>query len=157
MDDSVTTAAAAAPAGGGGVSGTVAMGGGASGTIHEQTGAFTTVLPLVSLPGRGSTGVGLSLAYDQGAAGAGVDRCSLGQGIGVGKPFIDPDGGGTLHTASGGSYPLAPDGTTGTGVKRYLLKDFALRDAPGTLPERQGLEGGAVRWLWQRGGARPGR
>ncbi|MER7959594.1 RHS repeat-associated core domain-containing protein, partial [Streptomyces sp. NPDC096030] len=48
--------------------------------------------------------------------------------------------GGTLHTASGGSYPLNPADTAGPGLKRYLLKDLALRDQPGTLPERDGLE-----------------
>ncbi|MFF7183467.1 RHS repeat-associated core domain-containing protein [Streptomyces sp. NPDC008121] len=143
-----TDTAAAAPAAGG-VPGTVAMGGGASGSVHEQTGAFQTVLPLVSLPGRGGTGVDLSLVYEQGAAGAGVGRHGLGQGIGLGKPSVDPDGGGTLHTASGGSYPLAPGDTTGTGVQRYLLKDFALRDAPGTLTGRAGLEDvpRAYRWV----------
>ncbi|MFF7183177.1 RHS repeat-associated core domain-containing protein [Streptomyces sp. NPDC008121] len=144
---SAGTAAAAAVTGGG-VSGTVAMGGGASGTIHEQTGAFAMVLPLVSLPGRGGAGVELALAYDQNAAAAGVDRSGLGQGIGLGKPFIDPDGGGTLHTASGGSYPLAPGDTTGTGVRRYLLKDFALRDTPGTLPGRDGLEDVPRAYRW---------
>ncbi|MER7960339.1 hypothetical protein ABTY94_37560, partial [Streptomyces sp. NPDC096030] len=103
------TAAVSAPAG---VSGTVAMGGGASGGIHEQTGAFSTVLPLVSLPGRGGAGVELALAYSQTAAAAGADRHGLGQGMGLGKAFIDPDGGGTLHTASGGgSYPLRPGDT----------------------------------------------
>ncbi|MER7959888.1 RHS repeat-associated core domain-containing protein, partial [Streptomyces sp. NPDC096030] len=74
----------------------------------------------------------------------------LGQGIGLGKAFIDPDGGGTLHTASGGgSYPLRPGDTEGTGLQRYLLKDLALRDAPGTLPERAGAEGvpRAYRWV----------
>ncbi|MFF7183099.1 RHS repeat-associated core domain-containing protein [Streptomyces sp. NPDC008121] len=131
------------------MSGTVAMGGGASGTIHEQTGAFTTVLPLVSLPGRGGAGLDLSLAYDQGAAGAGADRHGLGQGMGLGKAFIDPDGGGMLHTASGaGSFPLAPGDATGTGLKRYLLKDLALRDQPGTLPARDGLEGVPRDYRW---------
>ncbi|MER7959683.1 hypothetical protein, partial [Streptomyces sp. NPDC096030] len=79
------------------------MGGGTAGSIREQTGAFTTALPLVSLPGRGGAGVELALAYDQGAAGAGADRHGLGQGMGLGKAFIDPGDGGTLHTP-GGSY-----------------------------------------------------
>ncbi|MFF7183476.1 hypothetical protein [Streptomyces sp. NPDC008121] len=142
---SVTSAASAA----GGVSGAVALGGGASGSISEQTGAFAMVLPLVSLPGRGGAGVELSLAYDQGAAGAGADRHALGQGMGLGKAFIDPDGGGTLHTASGGgSFPLAPGDITGTGLKRYLLKDLALRDTPGSLPARDGLEGVPREYRW---------
>ncbi|MFF7183541.1 RHS repeat-associated core domain-containing protein [Streptomyces sp. NPDC008121] len=126
------------------------MGGGATGDIHEQTGAFQSVLPLVSLPGRGSAAVELALAYDQGAARAGVDRHGLGQGMGLGKAFIDPDGGGTLHTASGGgSFPLAPGDTTRTGLKRYLLRDLALRDSPGIIPERDGLDGvpRAYRWV----------
>ncbi|MER7960064.1 RHS repeat-associated core domain-containing protein, partial [Streptomyces sp. NPDC096030] len=53
--------------------------------------------------------------------------------------FIDPGDGGTLHTP-GGSYPLRPGDTDGTGLQRYLLKDLALRDAPGTLPARDGQE-----------------
>ncbi|MFF7183377.1 RHS repeat-associated core domain-containing protein [Streptomyces sp. NPDC008121] len=144
-----TTAAAASAVAAAGVSGTVAMGGGASGSIHEQTGAFTTVLPLLSLPGRGGTGVELALAYDQNAAGAGADRHGLGAGIGLGKPFIDPDSGGTLHTPSGaGSYPIHPGDTTGTGLKRYLLKDLALRDAPGVLREREGLADLLRKYRW---------
>ncbi|MER7960099.1 RHS repeat-associated core domain-containing protein [Streptomyces sp. NPDC096030] len=133
-------AASVAAAAQAGLSGTVAIGGGASGGIHEQSGAFTAALPLMALPGRGSTGLELALAYSQAAAAAGADRHGLGAGIGLGKAFIDPGDGGTLHTASGGgSYPLRP-GSTGTGLQRYLLKDLALRDAPGTLPEREGLE-----------------
>ncbi|MER7959987.1 RHS repeat-associated core domain-containing protein [Streptomyces sp. NPDC096030] len=141
-----TAAAVSTPAG---VSGTVAMGGGASGSIHEQTGAFQTVLPLVSLPGRGGAGAELALAYSQAAAGAGTDRHGLGQGMGLGKTFIDPGDGGTLHTASGGSYPLRPGDTEGTGLQRYLLKDLALRDTPGTLPARDGAEEvpRAYRWV----------
>ncbi|MER7959984.1 RHS repeat-associated core domain-containing protein [Streptomyces sp. NPDC096030] len=138
-------AAAAVPAG---VSGAVAMGGGATGSISEQTGAFITAFPLVSLPGRGGSGVELALAYDQTAAAAGAGRHGLGQGMGLGKPFIDPDGGGSLHTP-GGSYPLRPGDTEGTGLERYLLKDLVLRDAPGTLPARDGAEGvpRAYRWV----------
>ncbi|MER7959707.1 RHS repeat-associated core domain-containing protein [Streptomyces sp. NPDC096030] len=142
-------AAAARTAAQAGVSGTVAMGGGATGTVREQTGAFTTAFPLVSLPGRGSTGVELALAYDQTAAAAGTDRHGLGQGTGLGKPFIDPDGGGTLHTASGGgSYPLRPGDTEGTGLQRYLLKDLALREQRGTLPAREGLDGVPREYRW---------
>ncbi|MFF7183163.1 RHS repeat-associated core domain-containing protein [Streptomyces sp. NPDC008121] len=141
-------AVAAGVAGGAGVSGSVALGGGASGSISEQTGAFTTVLPLVSLPGRAGAGVELGLAYSQGAAGAGADRHGLGQGIGLGKAFIDPESGGTLHTASGGSYQFAPGDKTGTGLRRYLLQDLALRDQPGTLPARDGLEGAARDYRW---------
>ncbi|MER7959357.1 hypothetical protein, partial [Streptomyces sp. NPDC096030] len=147
----VLTAHAAAPSAVSsvaGVSGTVAMGGGASGSIHEQTGAFSTAFPLVSLPGRGGAGVGLTLAYDQAAAGAGADRHGLGQGIGLGKAFVSPEDGGTLHTASGGSYRLRPGDTEGTGLQRYLLKDLALRDQPGTLPERDGLEGVPRDYRW---------
>ncbi|MER7960175.1 hypothetical protein, partial [Streptomyces sp. NPDC096030] len=131
-----------------GVSGTVAMGGGATGSIREQTGAFTTAFPLVSLPGRGSAALELALAYDQTAAAAGADRHGLGQGMGLGKAFIDPDGGGTLHTASGGSYPLNPADTAGPGLKRYLLKDLALRDQPGTLPARDGAEDMPREYRW---------
>ncbi|MER7959937.1 RHS repeat-associated core domain-containing protein [Streptomyces sp. NPDC096030] len=138
-------AAVSSPAG---VSGTVAMGGGASGSIREQTGAFTTALPLVSLPGRGSAALELALAYDQTAAAAGAGRHGLGQGMGLGKAFIDPDGGGTLHTASGGSYRLRPGDTEGTGLQRYLLKDLALRDQPGTLPARDGAEGVPRDYRW---------
>ncbi|MFF7182976.1 RHS repeat-associated core domain-containing protein [Streptomyces sp. NPDC008121] len=135
-------------AGAAGVSGAVAMGGGATGSISEQTGAFQTVLPLVSLPGRGSTGVELALAYDQTAAGAGADRHGLGQGMGLGKAFVDPDGGGTLHTGSGGSYPVKHGDTTGTGLERYLLKDLAFREQPGTLPQRGGLDGVPREYRW---------
>ncbi|MER7960240.1 hypothetical protein, partial [Streptomyces sp. NPDC096030] len=118
-------------------------------SIHEQTGAFTTALPLVSLPGRGSAALELALAYDQGAAGAGADRHGLGQGMGLGKAFIDPDGGGTLHTASGGgSYRLSPGDTEGTGLQRYLLRDLALRDQPGTLPARDGAEDMPREYRW---------
>ncbi|MER7960073.1 RHS repeat-associated core domain-containing protein [Streptomyces sp. NPDC096030] len=132
-----------------GVSGTVAMGGGTAGSIHEQNGAFITAFPLMSLPGRGGTGVELALAYDQTAAAAGAGRHGLGQGMGLGKPFIDPDGGGTLHTASGGgSYPLRPGDTEGTGLQRYLLKDLVLRDSPGSLPAREGLEEVARDYRW---------
>ncbi|MFF7183413.1 RHS repeat-associated core domain-containing protein [Streptomyces sp. NPDC008121] len=137
--------ASAAPAG---VSGTVAMGGGATASITEQTGVLATAFPLVSLPGRGAAGVELTLAYDQTAAGAGADRHGMGQGIGLGKAFINPDDGGTLHTAGGGSYPLRPGDTKGTGVQRYLLKDLALRDARGALPEREGLEGVPRDYRW---------
>ncbi|MFF7183161.1 RHS repeat-associated core domain-containing protein [Streptomyces sp. NPDC008121] len=90
----------------------------------------------------------LALAYDQTAAGAGMDRHGLGEGFGLGKAFVDPEGGGTLHTASGGSFPLQPGDTTGTGLKRYLLKDLAFREAPGTLPDREGLEGAAREYRW---------
>ncbi|MER7960122.1 hypothetical protein [Streptomyces sp. NPDC096030] len=139
-----TSAAVSSPAG---VSGTVAMGGGTAGSIHEQTGAFTTAFPLVSLPGRGGAAVELALSYDQTAAGAGADRHGLGQGTGLGKPFIDPDGGGILHTP-GGSYRLRPGDTQGTGLERYLLKDLALREAPGTLPEQDGAEGVPRDYRW---------
>ncbi|MFF7183621.1 hypothetical protein [Streptomyces sp. NPDC008121] len=142
-------ASAAAVSGPAGVSGAVALGGGASGSISEQTGAFTTVLPLVSLPGRGSMGVELALSYGQGAAAAGADRHGLGQGMGLGKAFIDPDGAGTLHTASGGgSYRIDPGDTTGTGLERYLLSELALRDAPGTLPAREGMDGVSRAYRW---------
>ncbi|MFF7183398.1 hypothetical protein, partial [Streptomyces sp. NPDC008121] len=131
-----------------GVSGAVVLGGGASGSVSEQTGAFAMVLPLVSLPGRGGAGVELALAYGQGAAAAGADRHALGQGMGLGKAFIDPEGAGTLHTASGGSYQLRPGGTSGTGLERYLLNDLALRDAPGTLPAREGMDGVSRAYRW---------
>ncbi|MFF7183381.1 RHS repeat-associated core domain-containing protein [Streptomyces sp. NPDC008121] len=144
-----TRTAGAAAAAGTGVSGTVAMGGGATGNIHERTGAFQTALPLVSLPGRGEAGIEIALAYDQTAAAAGSDRHGLGQGMGLGQPFIDPADGGTLHTASGaGSYPIRTSDTEGTGLGRYLLKDLALRDAPGTLPPREGLEDGPREYRW---------
>ncbi|MFF7182963.1 RHS repeat-associated core domain-containing protein [Streptomyces sp. NPDC008121] len=123
------------------------MGGGAAGQINEQTGAFTTALPLVSLPGRGQTAVELALAYDQTAAGAGADRFSLGQGIGLGKAYVDPADGGALHTP-GGSFPISPADTSGTGLKRYLLKDLSFREAPGTLAPRPGLEGIARSYKW---------
>ncbi|MER7959318.1 RHS repeat-associated core domain-containing protein [Streptomyces sp. NPDC096030] len=140
---------AAAAAAGAGVPGAVAMGGGASGSVHEQTGAFQTALPLVSLPGRGGMGVGLALVYDQDGAGAGGDRHGLGAGMGLGKPFITPGDGGTLHTASGGgSYPIRPGDTEGTGLGRYLLKDLALRDTPGVLPGREGLEDLPREYRW---------
>ncbi|MFF7183548.1 RHS repeat-associated core domain-containing protein [Streptomyces sp. NPDC008121] len=145
------TAAAAAPAAmaaTAGVSGTVAMGGGASGSVSEQTGAFAAVLPLVSLPGRGGQGVELALAYSQAAAAAGADPHGLGQGMGLGKPYIGPEDGGTLHTASGGSYPLRPGDASGSGLGRYLLKDLALCDAPGTLPARDGLGDAARDYRW---------
>ncbi|MER7960187.1 hypothetical protein, partial [Streptomyces sp. NPDC096030] len=145
---SAAAVAAAAAHGGTGVSGTVAVGGGASGSISEQTGAFTAALPLASLPGRGGAGVELALAYDQAAAGAGVDRWGLGQGIGLGQPFVDPGDGGTLHTSSGGIYQLAQGDTAGTGLKRYLLKDLTFRDAPGTLAGRDGLENVPREYRW---------
>ncbi|MER7960218.1 RHS repeat-associated core domain-containing protein, partial [Streptomyces sp. NPDC096030] len=44
--------------------------------------------------------------------------------------------------------PLDQGDTTGTGVKRYLLKDLALRDVPGTLPEREGLQGVPRDYRW---------
>ncbi|MER7959382.1 hypothetical protein [Streptomyces sp. NPDC096030] len=144
---SAVTAASAAGAAGG-VSGVVAMGGGATGSIREQNGAFTTALPLVSLPGRAGTGVELTLAYDQMASAAGADRHGLGHGIGLGKAFISPEDGGTLHAAGGGSYPLRPGDTEGTGLQRYLLKDLALREEPGTLSEREGLEGVPRDYRW---------
>ncbi|MFF7182978.1 RHS repeat-associated core domain-containing protein [Streptomyces sp. NPDC008121] len=141
-------AAAASVSAGAGVSGAVAMGGGASGEIDEKTGALRTALPLVSLPGRGGAGVGLVLGYDQGAAAAGVDRAGLGQGIGLGKAFVDPEGGGTLRTASGGSFEISAGDRTGTGLKRYLLKDLMFREAPGVLAERAGLEGVPREFRW---------
>ncbi|MER7958179.1 RHS repeat-associated core domain-containing protein [Streptomyces sp. NPDC096030] len=139
----------AAAAAGEGASGAVALGGGAVGGISERTGAFSVMLPLVSLPGRGDAGVELALVYDQGAAGAGADRHGLGQGMGLGKAFIDPGDGGTLHTPGGGSYRLRPGDTEGTGLQRYLLKDLALREQPGTLPARDGAEDmpRAYRWV----------
>ncbi|MFF7182980.1 hypothetical protein, partial [Streptomyces sp. NPDC008121] len=130
------------------MSGTVAMGGGASGGINEQTGAFQSVLPLVSLPGRGGAAADLALAYDQAAAAAGVDRWGLGQGIGLGKAFVDPEDGGTLHTASGGSFKISPGDRTGTGLKRYLLKDLTFRESSGTLPGREGMEGMPRDYRW---------
>ncbi|MFF7183607.1 hypothetical protein, partial [Streptomyces sp. NPDC008121] len=147
----VVTAAASVPAAvssPAGVSGAVVLGGGASGSVSEQTGAFAMVLPLVSLAGRGSMGVELALSYGQGAAAAGADRHGLGQGMGLGKAFIDPEGAGTLHTASGGSYQLRPGDMTGTGLERYLLNDLALRDAPGTLPAREGMDGVSRAYRW---------
>ncbi|MER7959968.1 RHS repeat-associated core domain-containing protein [Streptomyces sp. NPDC096030] len=129
----------------GGVSGAVAMGGGASGEIDLKTGALRAVLPLVSLPGRGGAGVDLVLGYDQAAAGAGADRHGLGAGIGLGKAFVDPADGGTLHTP-GGSFEISAGDRTGTGLKRYLLKDLALREDAGTLPAGGGA--GAVEYRW---------
>ncbi|MFF7183160.1 RHS repeat-associated core domain-containing protein [Streptomyces sp. NPDC008121] len=82
----------------------------------------------------------LALAYDQAAAGAGADRSGLGKGFGLGKAFVDPADGGTLHTAGAGSFPLAPADTSGTGLKRYKLKNLALREDAGTLAGRAGLE-----------------
>ncbi|MFF7183167.1 hypothetical protein, partial [Streptomyces sp. NPDC008121] len=136
----------AAPAAG--VSGTVAMGGGATGGINEQTGVFQMALPLVSLPGRGSAGAELALSYDQNAAASGADRFSLGQGIGLGKAFVDPDDGGTLHTPGGGSFRIDARDTTGPGLKRYLLKDMSLREQPGTLAQRAGLEDTPRDYRW---------
>ncbi|MFF7183593.1 RHS repeat-associated core domain-containing protein [Streptomyces sp. NPDC008121] len=89
----------------------------------------------------------LSLEYGQAAAGAQVDRLGLGEGIGLNLEFVDPEGGGTLHTA-GGSFPLVPGDTTGTGLKRYLLKDLAVREQRGTLPEHDGLEEARRDYRW---------
>ncbi|MER7959592.1 RHS repeat-associated core domain-containing protein [Streptomyces sp. NPDC096030] len=98
-----------------------------------------TSLPLVSLPGRGGAGVELALVYDQDAAGAGTDRSGLGQGFGLGKAYVDPADGGTLHTA-GGSFRVRPGDSAGPGLERYLLNDLAFRERPGSLPEREGLD-----------------
>ncbi|MER7959677.1 RHS repeat-associated core domain-containing protein [Streptomyces sp. NPDC096030] len=140
--------AAAALSGGAAAAGAVQMGGGTAGQISEQSGAFAAALPLAALPGRGGAGVNLALAYDQTAAAAGTDRFALGAGISLGKVFVDPDSGGTLHTASGGTYALDPRDTAGTGLKRYLLKDLTFRDKPGTLPLRDGLEDVPREYRW---------
>ncbi|MER7959364.1 RHS repeat-associated core domain-containing protein [Streptomyces sp. NPDC096030] len=141
----LTATAASAASGPAGVSNAVSMGGGATGKINDQSGAFQTALPLASLPGRGGAGVELVLGYDQTAAGAGVNRSGLGVGFGLGKAFVDPSDGGTLHTP-GGSFKINPGDKTGTGLKRYLLKDMTLRDEAGTLPARDGV--GPVEYRW---------
>ncbi|MER7959676.1 RHS repeat-associated core domain-containing protein [Streptomyces sp. NPDC096030] len=134
-----------------GVAGAVAMGGGLEGRIDEASGRFSTSFTLVSLPGRGGSGVSLELVYDQAAAGGGADRYGMGAGMALGVPWVEP-GGGRLHTASGGSFEIDPGDSSGPGLKRYRLRDVSFREVAGSLEERGGVAAGlrVYRWVLAR-------
>ncbi|WP_158718101.1 hypothetical protein, partial [Streptomyces sp. NRRL F-2664] len=78
------------------VSGVFAPGEGAGGAVDVRTGRYSLEVPLLATAGRGETGFGLVLSYDQELSGLGVDRQGLGAGMGLGLPFVDtgegPDG-----------------------------------------------------------------
>ncbi|MFF3159633.1 RHS repeat-associated core domain-containing protein [Streptomyces sp. NPDC057910] len=131
-------ASAAEAADGGGVSGEIALGGGAAAEVDERKGTLRSSFPLVSLGGRAGLDASLTMTYDQSLASAGVDLHGLGAGWSVGIPSVRTEGGTVVYPASGGAFET--DTASGTGLKRYPLKDLTFTVKKGTLPERAGVD-----------------
>lgn len=106
------------------VSGAFALGGGLGGQVDPRTGQFSVSMPLVNVPSRGTSGVTMTLSWDQARAGAAVDRYGWGAGWSLGTTFVAPEGGITVYPANGGSYAYDNQQEFASGMVNYLLRDL---------------------------------
>ncbi|WP_158717997.1 RHS repeat domain-containing protein [Streptomyces sp. NRRL F-2664] len=116
--------------------------------MDTRTGRYSFGVPLLGIAGRGGVSFSLSLSYDQELSGLGVDRQGLGEGMGLGLPFVDAGNGRAV--VAGGVYDIDDDGTGGgsaTGLKRFPGGGVRFEHVPGgVLEAREGVGERGFEW-----------